>query len=52
MKEWLATGIGLGVEVFAAGFTFLMLAGVVLGIIGAVHKLVEELHDESDKPIL
>lgn len=46
LEQWISTGIGWGIKLFSAGFTFLILVATMLGIIGAIQKIAEEMSDD------
>lgn len=47
--EWVTQGVGIGIRIFAAAFTLIVILGVFLGFMGIGAWLVKELSDETEK---
>ena len=47
--EWVTQGVGIGIRIFAAAFTLIVILGVFIGFMGIGAWLGKELSDETEK---
>ena len=48
--QWVTNGVGIGVTIFFAVFTVLVLAAVILGMLGLGVKAMKEADDANERP--
>lgn len=47
--DWVTRGVGVGIEICAAAFTVIVVAGLILGLLGLGAKILKEVDDENER---